>query len=175
VADPALSFRPLGRPDFPLLVTWLARAHVAEWWGDPLDVAGVEAEFGPCIDGTDPTLVSICLIDDTPIGLVQIYRLADEPDYQRAVGVADGAGLDLFIGELERCGQGWGSRIVSGALDMIWERYPEVRRAMAGPSIRNLRSQHVFEKAGLRALRQVSVPDEPEDEMILVGERPTTR
>jgi aminoglycoside 6'-N-acetyltransferase len=163
----------LSRDDFGLLVTWLARPHVAEWWGDPLDPAGVEKEFGPCVDGTDPTRVFVCRLGDGPIGLVQIYRLADEPDYERAVGVVEGAGMDLFIGEADHLGQGWGTEILRRALDVIWKSYPEVRRAMAGPSIRNVRSQHVFEKAGFRALRQVSVPGEAEDELIMACERPT--
>jgi aminoglycoside 6'-N-acetyltransferase len=51
-----LGFRPLSRDDLPLLFEWLRRPHVAEWWrAVPADRAAVEAEYGPCIDGDDPT------------------------------------------------------------------------------------------------------------------------
>ena len=37
-----LSFRPLGRSDFPLLQQWLSAPHVDAWWREGLDLAGVE-------------------------------------------------------------------------------------------------------------------------------------
>ncbi len=171
--EAALDFRPLSRADFPMVVDWLARPHVAAWWGAPLDLAGVEKEFGRSVDRTDPTEVFVAVEGSGPLGLVQIYRLSDNQDYQRAVGVDDGAGIDLLIGESERCGRGLGPRLISHALGLIWERYPEVRRAMAGPSPRNTRSHRAFEKAGFRAVRQVTVPGAEEDELIFVCPRPT--
>jgi RimJ/RimL family protein N-acetyltransferase len=168
-----LVLRPLARADFPLVVDWLARPHVAEWWGPPLDPAGVEKEFGPSVDGTDPTEVFVATEGGAPIGLVQIYRLADNPDYRRAVGVHDGAGVDLFVAEADRRGQGLGPRLIAQALTLIWAHYPEVRRAMAGPSVRNLRSHRAFERAGFVAVGPVTVPGEPEDELVLVCPRPT--
>jgi aminoglycoside 6'-N-acetyltransferase len=168
-----LALRPLARADFPLVVGWLAQPHVAAWWGPPLDSAGVEHEFGPCIDGADPTEMFIFSEDGTPLGLVQIYRLADNADYERAVGVEDAAGIDLLIGEAARCGQGLGPRLIGLALALVWDHYPEVERAMAGPSVRNTRSHRAFEKAGFHALRQVAVAGEEDDELVFVCPRPT--
>jgi RimJ/RimL family protein N-acetyltransferase len=168
-----LVLRPLSRSDFPLVVDWLARPHVAEWWGAPLDPAGVEKEFGRTVDGADPTEVFVALEGGAPIGLLQIYRLADNPDYQRAVAVDDGAGVDLFLADADRRGQGLGPRLIAEALGLIWARYPEVQRAMAGPSVRNVRSHRAFERAGFQAMGPVTVPGEPEDELVLVCPRPT--
>jgi RimJ/RimL family protein N-acetyltransferase len=173
VGDPGLHFHPLSRAEFPLIVGWLALPHVAEWWGTPLDLAGVEEKYGPCIDRTDPTMLFICLEGKTPIGLAQIYRLTDNPDYAEAVGISDAGGIDLFIGQVERCGVGLGPRIISVAAQLIWKTFPEVHGAMAGPSVRNVRSQRAFEKAGFHAVRQVTVPDEEEDELIFFCPRPT--
>jgi aminoglycoside 6'-N-acetyltransferase len=172
-AAAALVLRPLTRADFPLVVDWLARPHVAEWWGAPLDLAGVEKEFGPSVVGTDPTEIFVALEGAAPVGLLQIYRLADNPDYQRAVGVDDGAGIDLFLAEADRRGQGLGPRLIAQALALIWAHYPEVRRAMAGPSVRNVRSHRAFERAGFAAVGPVTVPGEPEDELVLLCPRPT--
>jgi aminoglycoside 6'-N-acetyltransferase len=171
--EPGLHFRRLARSDFPRVVSWLAQPHVAEWWGTPLGLVEVEAQYGPCVDGTDPTMVFVGAQGSTDFALVQIYRLADNPAYAQAVGVPDGAGIDLLIGDPSLCGRGWGTRIIVAALEMGWNAYPDVRWAMAGPSVRNIGSQRAFAKAGFRAERQVRVPDEEDDEMILVCPRPT--
>jgi aminoglycoside 6'-N-acetyltransferase len=173
VPAPALDLGPLTRADFDLLAGWLARPHVAAWWGPPTGRAGVEREFGPCIDGTDPTLVFIVSDATGPLGLVQCYRLADNPDYAAAVGLDDAAGIDLLIGDPERCGAGLGPATLTATLEVAWAAYPEVAGAMAGPSVFNLRSHRAFEKAGFTRLRQVSVPGEDDDEVIFYRPRPT--
>jgi aminoglycoside 6'-N-acetyltransferase len=173
VAEPALVLRPLARDDFDLVAGWLAQPHVTEWWGAPLTAEGVEKEFGPCVDGTDPTRVFIVADHSAAFGLVQIYRLADNVDYERAVGLTDAAGVDLLIGESDRRGHGVGPRIIRAAVELIWQGYDDVRFAMAGPSWRNTRSHRAFEKAGFRAVRQVTVEGEDDDELVFVCPRPT--
>ena len=42
-----ISFRPIGRSDFPLLQKWLAAPHVAVWWNEPFDLSSLEAKYGP--------------------------------------------------------------------------------------------------------------------------------
>jgi aminoglycoside 6'-N-acetyltransferase len=175
MAVTGLSLRPLARADLPTLAAWLAQPHVAAWWGPPPELAAVEREYGPCIDGTDPTNVRIALSGDSGlgIGMVQIYRLADNLDYQRAVGVPDAAGIDLLIGDAAHCGHGLGPRLIALAVTLAWERYPDVKRAMAGPSVRNTRSHRAFEKAGFHAVGPVAVPGEEDEEMVFVCDRPT--
>jgi len=136
-------------------------------------MAGLERDFGPCLDGRDPTQMLICLLDGVPIGLVQIYRTADDPDEVAALGIDDAVGIDLFIGDVNRCGVGIGPRVIACATELIWERFPEVTGALACPSVRNVRSQRAFQKAGFQALRQVSVPGEKEDELLHFLSRPT--
>jgi aminoglycoside 6'-N-acetyltransferase len=167
-----VSFRPLTRADFPTVVGWLAEPHVAEWW-DPLSLEGVERDFGPCVDGHDPTQVFVCLDDDVPVGLVQIYRMADNPDEAVALGIDDAAGIDLLIGDVARCGLGLGPRIIAGAAELIWDLLPKVGGALACPSVHNVRSQRAFEKAGFGALHPISVPGDKDDEVLYFRPRPT--
>jgi aminoglycoside 6'-N-acetyltransferase len=157
-----------------MVAGWLSRPHVAEWW-DTHAPDAVEEEFGPCVDGTDPTRVFVCRLDGTPVGLVQMYRLDDNPDYARAIGLAQAAGMDLFVSDPERCGHGLGPDIILATLELIWAAYPEVTCAMAGPSVRNGRSIRAFEKSGFTAVGPVAVPDEVDEEMVLVRARPTGR
>ena len=49
-----ISFRELGRSDFPLLQKWLAAPHVAAWWNERFDLASLEKKYGPAIDGREP-------------------------------------------------------------------------------------------------------------------------
>jgi aminoglycoside 6'-N-acetyltransferase len=171
-AAPELGFRRLRRDDFGDLERWLSTPHVRLWWGDPLDAAGVEKEFGPCIDGVDPTMVFVSTLARRPIGLVQTYLLSDTPEYEAAVGVTGGAGMDLFIGEPDVLGVGLGKAIVRRFVKEIgWEAFPAVKRYMAGPSARNIRSRRTFEAAGFVYIRQVDVPGEPDPEAVMVLER----
>ena len=163
----------LQRADFPLLVDWLARPHVARWWGAPKALSAIEAEYGPCLDGDDPTLLFLCHEGDRPIGMVQIYRMADELDYASAVGFPEAGTLDLFIGEPTACNRGLGRRVITLATERIWSTYPEVTGALAGPSVHNGQSIRAFEKAGFRSVGAVDVPGEDDQEMILYCDRPT--
>ena len=41
----------------------------------------VAAEYGSSIDGTGPSDHFVIELDGRPIGMIQWYRLADEPEY----------------------------------------------------------------------------------------------
>ena len=171
-AAPELGFRRLRRDDFGDLERWLSAPHVRVWWGDPLDAAGVEKQFGPCVDGADPTMVFVTTLASRAIGMVQTYLLSDTPEYEAAVGVTGAAGMDLFIGEPDVLGVGLGKAIVRKFVDEIgWEAFPTVKRYMAGPSARNIRSRRTFEAAGFVYTHQVDVPGEPDPEAVMVLER----
>lgn len=173
MAGPELSFVALARAHFPLVVGWLARPHVAAWWHQPQGAEAFEAEYGPCVDGDDPTRAFLGLLGSEPVAFVQIYRVDDEPTYKNAVGVERAAGLDLFLADAERCDQGLGTRVITAAVELLWDAYPEVARAVASPSVHNARSIRAFEKSGFTAKGAVSVPDEVDQEMVMVRERPT--
>ena len=167
-----LAFRRLARGDFADLQRWRSEPHVRLWWGEPLDAAGVEQEFGPSIDGSDPTLVFVATLAGRPIGMVQTYLLSDTPDYETAVGVTGAAGMDLFIGEPDLLGMGLGKAIVRRFVtDIGWTAFPQAKRYMAGPSAHNVRSRRTFEAAGFVYVRQVDVPGEPDPEAVMVLER----
>ncbi len=168
-AGPDFDFRPVGPGDLALLERWLAEPHVARWWPTTTD------EFAAVMAGEDPTGVFVIEVDGRPAGLIQSYRLADEPEYARAVGVADAAGMDLLLGDPDLVGRGLGPAVIARFVEaQVWPAYPEVRRCMAGPSVANIRSQRAFEKAGFGRLGVVTVPGEPDDEVVMVLERPGT-
>ncbi len=160
-----LAFTPLSRDDFPLLAEWLALPHVRAWWLDPdPTLAAVEEHYGPAVDGADPTRVYLIELDGEPIGLIQCYLHADEPEWDEAVGVPGAAGIDYLIGPVRHRGRGVGSAAIRafGALVLDW--YPQAAGVVAVPLAANRASCRALEKAGFRHLESREIAtDDPSD------------
>jgi aminoglycoside 6'-N-acetyltransferase len=149
-----LALRQLDRADLPQVSRWLETPHVNQWWRESSDTEAVEAAYGPAIDGADPTELLIAELDGRPIGMLQRYRLADNPDYERALEPAGvprpSAGLDYLIGDPELTGRGLGPSIIAEASAGAWTAYPEIVAIVAAVQIENRRSWRALEKAGYR-------------------------
>jgi len=147
-----ICFRPLSRPDFALLSTWLAAPHVEAWWREEYEPAAVELRYGPGVDGAEAIEYFVTELDGEPIGLVQRYRLADEPEWRRSLAVAqvpdDAAGIDYLIGDEGRIGRGLGPVVIDRFVADIWTRWPDVSAVVADVSQANRRSWRSLEKAG---------------------------
>jgi aminoglycoside 6'-N-acetyltransferase len=126
---PSVELREMSREDLPLLVHWLGQAHVSEWWRDePSDLAGVEAKYGPCIDGDDPTELFVVEESGRPIGMIQRYLMADEPEWAHVfadiVDVSSAAGIDYLIGEPDAIGRGVGTAAIAAIVPMVFSWRP---------------------------------------------------
>ena len=144
-----ISLRPLARPDLLVLGRWLAAPHVREWWReDGLTPADVERDYGPQIDGADTACTFVIEADAAPVGIIQCYRHADTPDWDRAIAVPSAAGLDYLIGMPEFCGRGVGTAAVAGVRPLVFALYPDVKTVVSVPQQDNLASRRVLEKAG---------------------------
>lgn len=106
-------FAALTYEDLPLLHRWLAEPHVARWWGEPED-------WGPSIEGIDPTHAYIVHLNGDPIGLIQTYRWADYSKEAAAVGAGpEDAGIDYLIGDSSLIGQGIGPEMLRAFIDEV--------------------------------------------------------
>ena len=143
-----LSFRPLRRSDFPVLASWLATPHVAEFWREDPTPEAVEAAYGPMVDGDDPTEGFVVELDGRPVGFVQRYLIADYPQWQAAVGGAQGAGIDYLLGVPELTGRGLGPLLVDRFAALTLDRYPEAGTVTVAVAQANRRSWRALEKAG---------------------------
>ena len=81
------AFRPLARHDFALLSQWLGAPHVAVWWQEESDLDSIEARYGPIVDRTDPGEVFIIERGSGPLGLIQRYKLDDNPAWRSSLSV----------------------------------------------------------------------------------------
>lgn len=168
-----ITFHPLTRADFPLLLRWLNAPHVRAWWRGPaVTPAAIEADYGPQVDGADPARVFVFhyggvhggVHGGTAAGLIQCYRHADHPDWDRAVGVPGAAGIDYFIGEERQCGRGLGTAVITAFTPLVFGFYPDTTVIVATPQRDNRASCRALEKAGFTLLHQrVLDSDDPSD------------
>ena len=117
-------------------------------------MADVEADFGPAMDGTDPTEVFVIEEDGRGIGIIQRYRFDDDPEWDRVMAVGarprPAMGLDYLIGVEERTGKGLGAPIIAEFVDDRLDRFPDIRAVVVDVDQANRRSWRILEKAGFR-------------------------
>jgi aminoglycoside 6'-N-acetyltransferase len=169
----SISFRPLGRSDFPLLQEWLSAPHVAAWWHEPLDLAAVAAKYGPRVDGAEPTHVFVIEHGGRPIGWIQWYLWSDYPEHARQLS-ADlaSAGIDLAIAELAMTGLGLGPAAIREFLGQVVFRDPSVSAVITDPEEGNLRSLRAFQKAGFTVTNTVQLAGENFKRRVVRMDRP---
>jgi aminoglycoside 6'-N-acetyltransferase len=138
--------------DFWRLSRWQASPHVARWWRDPADPASIAAEYGPVVDGTDPTEVFVIELDARPVGIIQRYLLADYPAWAAALDLTDAVGIDYYLGDPDVTGRGVGSRAIALFARDTLTRYAGAAQVVAAPQQDNLASWRALEKAGFERL-----------------------
>jgi aminoglycoside 6'-N-acetyltransferase len=144
-----VTVRPLTRDDFVLLHRWLNAAHVRTWWrGESTTPDDIERKYGPRVDGLEPTRVFIIQAAGRDVGIIQCYRHADHPDWNRAVGIPAAAGIDYLVGEVDQLGRGVGSTAIASFRRHVFALYPEVDTLVAVPQADNGASRRALEKAG---------------------------
>lgn len=144
------------KADLPALFGWLTEPYVAEWWRDvPADLPAVEAEYGPCIDGDDPTELFVVQIDGRDVGMIQRYLIADEPEWWPAfdgiVDVSIAAGIDYLIGEADAVGAGVGSAMIAAFVPLVFAWRP-VDSIVVTVQQANIASWRILEKSGFRRI-----------------------
>jgi aminoglycoside 6'-N-acetyltransferase len=176
---PTVVLRPMTRDDFPALAIWLRAPHVEPWFpwvhGEATPTEAVEAEYGPCIDGIDPTELFVIETEGRPVGFMQRYRISDNPSWAAALsaasessgaagessaaaGESSGAavpaptgaavGFDYAIGVLDATGRGVGTEAIRQLLADTFGRYPDVDRVIVAMQQANRASWRALERVG---------------------------
>lgn len=183
-------FRPLARSDFDLLARWLADPEVHRWWHHEFTPKAIERDFGPAVDGTEPTTVHLVLLDETgnrparPVGVIQSYAFADHPEYVEelaaVMAVPPGAGsIDYLIGEADCRGRGVGREMIAAYVDELWAVCATVNSLIVPVVAANAGSWKALVGAGFTMLGQGNLePDNPIDDplhVIMGLDRPRRR
>lgn len=159
-----LGFRPLAADDFPLLLEWLSKEHVKQWWDDGDDtLEKVVRNYGeeePLLERF--ILVVSCETGEKPIGYFQYYL---DPD--------GSIGIDQFIGEEEYIDRGVGTNAIKMFCELIMrERKPT--SIFLDPSPENKRAIRCYEKAGFKYYETKAGEDGPAYMMRLESRPPVS-
>ena len=135
-----LKFRPLTSDDFPLLLQWLSKAHVKQWWDDSEEtLETVARNYGEAEEGLERfILVKAEESGEKPLGYFQHYVVPD-----------GSIGIDQFIGEEDYINQGVGTAAIRMFVEMIMRKH-EPTSIILDPSPDNKRAIRCYEKVGFR-------------------------
>jgi aminoglycoside 6'-N-acetyltransferase len=165
-----ISFCPIARTDFKLVSEWLATPHVARWWAADPSLDAIEAEYGGCIDGTEPSEMFVAHRDGRPIGLIQRYRFDAYPQYidelAHIMAVHEDAfSIDYFIGPVDVLRQGLGVAMIQAFAVKLWRDCRAATCIIVPTHARNRASWRALERAGFRRVASGAlVPDNPGDD-----------
>lgn len=163
------SFRPLVRTDFPVLSGWLAQPHVSRWWAADASLEGIEADYGPGVDGAEQCEVFVAHRDGSAIGLAQRLRLQAYPQYLAEIAaivpVPAGAwSIDYLVGEPGNTGRGWGTGMATAFTGRIWLDDAAASSVIVPVHAANRPSWRTLERAGYaRIATGLLEPDNPAD------------
>lgn len=145
-----ISFRPVVREDIPILYQWLQNPDVALFYDDGRRLSSVEYEAKILHKISSPTEYSyIILIDEREVWYIQCYLVEaenpimmsqiDDPSWARA--------MDMFIGEDEYRGKGYGSVILRQFVTDIILSVHHARAVYIDPYVTNVRAIKAYTKA----------------------------
>ena len=150
-----ITFVPLAKSHFGLLLKWLETPHVKTWW-DPDIVwtsASVKEKYAnyikehKVIDGVVKAIQAyIICVDSWPIGYIQIYNAYDFPRDTILLGLPKNlAAFDILIGEIDYLNRGVGAQVLIAFLQKYAASYTHV---FADPEKTNYAAIRAYEKAG---------------------------
>lgn len=163
-----ISFRKLHTSDIGLIHRWLHTPHVARWWYEDVGpFEEVEESYLSYIEGKEKVEPYVILHGNLPIGYIQTYRVSDNEEYDKLVGVENSAGADLFIGEEEFLYRGLGPHIIRRFLEEVVFADESIEVCVIDPEPKNRAAIRAYEKSGFRYFKTIQVPGEPEPEYLM--------
>lgn len=147
------AFRPMSAADLPMVRSWLAAPHVAQWWGN------AEQQFALVSDDLHHPAMDqfIVAADDCPFAYLQCYDPAAWPDNGLGLQPNGTRGIDQFIGEADMIDRGHGSALIRNFVDDLLRT--GTPRVITDPDPANARAVRAYEKAGFEKSRLVDTPD----------------
>jgi aminoglycoside 6'-N-acetyltransferase len=147
------TFRPLSPDDFALMHRWRNNPVVTEWWDAVPTLEEIAAKYTPRIAGEEMVRPYIASCDEVPMGFLQWCRLAEVPGHAAESLAGPGAAaVDLFIGEDEYRGRGYGAAMLRAFLRDVVFAPPDVTICYIDPSPKNAVAIRSYARVGFREL-----------------------
>ena len=145
-------FRPVTAQDRALLAEWIARPHVAEWFGD------VDEEVSAIMDELGAPWFACAIVrhEGRDVGYVQRYGTDLEPAGSWPEQAPGTVGIDQFIAEPGLLGRGVGTALVRQVSDALLVE--GAAAVILDPDPANARAVRCYEKAGFRHVGPATKP-----------------
>ncbi len=136
--------------DYELMREWFSEPELQEWvWCDEKDEAPVTIEriiekYGSRIKNPTTVFPYFILRDQEPIGFIQYY-------IQDQVTI----GLDMWIGIQKERNHGFGTDALKQMVEIIHNKYPDVKHVFVDPEIANKRAIKCYQKAGFKSSGEI--------------------
>jgi aminoglycoside 6'-N-acetyltransferase len=149
--QPLFSFKLAQEEDLPLLFTWFHREHIAQLWPEPKAWPDFQQKWQKNIT-QDSRHCFIVYLDTVPVGYIHYYYVdADDRKKFFESNILDSAvGLDLFIGEPEYLGKGYGTKMLQAFIEFLKQREPDCKMIIIDPATDNTRAIACYEKVGFK-------------------------
>ena len=157
-----ITFKSLSESHFPLLLAWLKQPHVKAWWDAEVTwtPALIQEKYGTYVKGykvengeAKKIDAYIIYTDEVPSGYIQIYNAYDFARSAPLIGLPESlAAFDIFIGEKEYLGKGFGSQALQLFLETFYQH--SYAYVFADPEIGNSGAIKAYEKAGFKKIRE---------------------
>lgn len=141
-----------------LLLKWLGIPHVKNWWDENIDHTeeSIKEKYSSYASGykleeglNKSISAFIILVDDKPIGYIQLYNAYDFARGKVLEGLPKSLGaIDFFIGEEEYLGKGLGYKILK---EFDYQDYEYI---IVDPDMDNLAAIKTYEKAGFKKTKE---------------------
>jgi len=166
-----IDFRPLTQDDLPLLCEWLHRPHLQRWWREGVvTVDEVREKYLPRIAGRDEARPYLACLDGRPAGYAQWYDAHEGSDWWPDEPGPGARGIDQFLADGHRLGQGLGTAMVRAFTELLWAD-PDVTEIRVDPRPDNSRAIACYRRVGFRSRGDIATPDGPA--LLMVLERPS--
>jgi RimJ/RimL family protein N-acetyltransferase len=152
-----ITFKPLALRDLTMLLDWLRRPHVAQWWQPEPSLAELEADYF----SETTTRAYLPMLDGEPLGFIQSYvAMGSGGGWWQEVSDPGRRGVDQFLADGERLGRGLGRCMMRAFVDRLFED-PAVSSVQTDPSPDNERAVRCYRRAGFVDQGVVQTPDGP--------------
>ncbi len=153
-----ISFKSLSTSDIKQIYDWTQQPHVKKWWQDPEDWEEFKNKFEDKLISPDRACFVI-YIENKSVGYIQTYQANKFPEW---TDQPDGTyGMDLFIGNPNFIGKGFGTEIVKLFVEKIFEN-SKATRIIINPDVNNIAAIRAYEKAGFKKLHEIKRENDTE-------------
>lgn len=140
--------RPATIHDLPLLLHWDQQQHVID--SDPKDDWNWEVELAREPHWRQQLVAEL---DGAPIGFLQIIDPAEEETHYWGDVPANLRAIDIWIGEKENMGKGFGTQMMQQAVALCFQ-HPAIEAILIDPLASNKKAHRFYERLGFRFIEE---------------------